>query len=436
RARSERPPAREPSARDRSRAPGPPRVRLPERSRCRSGPSQGPRRAHPRSSRSDSAPSRYTWATSVCRREVWKCMSTRTTLGIEPSTGISCAQSRGTLPSPIRLAASAGNTDRRSFVAVKNTLTRSAPLAPLRSSIAARSRSVALSTASAESSATRMAPRAARTVISPIAMRATRPMRANRLQAAQRGSQPCGAVEGANLFRRELPDLARLEPAESERSLTDANQTPDGKPHGGEHPPNLALAALADHQTDGAAASRARDRPDLQRSSDAVLELHSAAQPGELAGGGGSLDLGQVFLLHSEARVCQPLRELTVVGEQQQPFGVAIKPPNREHPQIPRKERGEVPGRMPVPGGGRDARRVVEDEIAQAWVHVHHVAIDEHPVAFGVHTVAEDRHAAVHRHPSVPDQLLAGSPGAKPRPRQSPLEALRLHVEGYASVSD
>src|SRR5581483_11323850 len=248
---------------------------------------------------------------------------------MEPSTGISCAHRRGTRPRPIRLAASAGNADRRSCVAVKNTLTRSAPVAPLRSSIVARSRSVAPSTASAESSATRMAPRAARTLTSSIA----EPRRAAaREQATGRraGSQPRRAIQGLHLPGRELPDLAWREPAQPEGALTNANEAPHGEPHRSEHPTNLPLAPLPQHQPHGPTASRSRHGPDLQGSGDAVLELHPAPETGELARGGSSLHLGQILLLHAVPRMRQPLRQLAVVREQQQPLGVPVQPSDGE----------------------------------------------------------------------------------------------------------
>ena len=63
--------------------------------------------------------------------------------GIEPSTGISRAHISGTLPRPIRRAASAGNAERRSSVTVNSTLTRSSCSMSLRSRTDASSRSVA-----------------------------------------------------------------------------------------------------------------------------------------------------------------------------------------------------------------------------------------------------------------------------------------------------
>ena len=65
-----------------------------------------------------------------------------------PSTGISLAHISGTTPMPIRRAASAGNTEVRSSVAVNRMLIRSPVSTALRSSIAESNRSVASNTCS------------------------------------------------------------------------------------------------------------------------------------------------------------------------------------------------------------------------------------------------------------------------------------------------
>ena len=49
---------------------------------------------------------------------------------------------------------------------------------------------------------------------------------------------------------------------------------------------------------------------------------------------GHALDLGEVLLLDAVARMREQLRELAVVGEDQQALGVAVEPADREHARL------------------------------------------------------------------------------------------------------
>ena len=85
--------------------------------------------------------------------------------------------------------------------------------------------------------------------------------------------------------------------------------------------------------------SRAARRPSRRRGH-AVVELDALAQAPERARRRHALDLGEVLLLHAEARMGEPVGELAVVGEEQQALGVAVEPADGEHPRLVR-----APGR-------------------------------------------------------------------------------------------
>src|SRR5436305_481020 len=88
----------------------------------------------------------------------------RITRGNAPGTGISRAHSSGTWLSPIRRAATAGNSASRSSVQVKMQLTRSSGASLLRSSTALTNSSVASTMAVASFSSTVVAPLRARSL--------------------------------------------------------------------------------------------------------------------------------------------------------------------------------------------------------------------------------------------------------------------------------
>ena len=76
------------------------------------------------------------------------------------------------------------------------------------------------------------------------------------------------------------------------------------------------------------------------------------------------VDLGDVGLVHLVRRVRQPLREVAVVGEQDQPGGVGVEPADVEEPLGPVGD--QVGQRAPALGVGhrRDhAARLVEHQV-------------------------------------------------------------------------
>src|SRR5438552_1748792 len=166
-------------------------------------------------------------------------MRIRTTDDIDPSTGISLAHIRGTSPSPILRAASAGNIARRSSVAVNRMLIRSSCATPLRSIIAASRRSVEDSMAAGESFPTTIAPRAART-LTPTPPNIPTPGRWPRAPRLPADS----SREVDDLVVRQRSNVAGGKTAESDRTHPQAHESRDGQPHRREQPPNLTLASL------------------------------------------------------------------------------------------------------------------------------------------------------------------------------------------------
>ena len=74
--------------------------------------------------------------------------------------------------------------------------------------------------------------------------------------------------------------------------------------------------------------------PHARRAGRPVVELDALAQRAQRARRGHALDLGEVLLLDAVARMREQLRELAVVGEHQQAFGVAVEAADREHARL------------------------------------------------------------------------------------------------------
>src|SRR5919197_6741495 len=154
-------------------------------------------------------------------------MSTRMTRGSEPGTGISRAHNSGTALSPIRRAATAGNSASRSAVSVKMQLTRSSAASELRASTSCISSSVAWRIASALLSSTVVAPRSA-------------------ISRIERGIE--STAQPLDLGGAEPAVLAWLEPTEAQRAEGDALELEDRMADRLAHAADLPLAALVDGQ--------------------------------------------------------------------------------------------------------------------------------------------------------------------------------------------
>ena len=106
------------------------------------------------------------------------------------------------------------------------------------------------------------------------------------------------------------------------------------------HAPHLRLRPSLTHDLDERArADRSPPaRPHLRRrvgpSSSSTPSRKRRSSPGV----GHALDLGEVLLLHTVARMREQLREVAVVGEHQQALGVVVEPADREHARLARHE--------------------------------------------------------------------------------------------------
>ena len=119
-----------------------------------------------------------------------------------------------------------------------------------------------------------------------------------------------------------------------------------------EQPADDAVAALVDDQLDDRAALgvalAGADQPRLRDRDRAVLERDAGQELLEGLLGDLAVDLGDVRLVHLVRRVRHPVREVAVVGEQDQPGGVGVEPADVEEPL---RTVGDVVGQGGRPSG-------------------------------------------------------------------------------------
>jgi hypothetical protein len=176
------------------------------------------------------------------------------------------------------------------------------------------------------------------------------------------------------------------------------------------------LAALVQHHLDERSARCRRDHLEPVDAHDAVLELDPVAQPTAKITRDRSLHLGQIGLRHAMRRVGQSLRQLAVVGEQQQPLGVGVEAPDVEEPLLATSQ--VIPHARPtaVVGHGRlDPPRLVEREhdVPRSRRDAHAVDLDDGRPGVDPQALLE-HDPTVDLDPAFVDHLFAGPPASDP----------------------
>ena len=281
------------------------------------------------SSRSRSAPSRYTCVTSRGSQLRVEVHQDPTTDVIEPTTGISRAHSSGDVTHAHPAGGLRGEDGERSSVAVNRMLIRSSWSIALR---AAARQGASTSRANMLSRVVRRhddRPRAARTSSrSPswswsarpgrAATKATGPVATDR---RERRAWSASLREVAPVPRREVPQLHRADPTRR-AAVTGQLERLSSRA-------DLSLAPLGHHERELRAARRASTTPQV-RSAFARPDRRPGRPrdaSGEVAAAGRALDLHEVLLLDPVAGVGQRVREVAVVHREQQALAVAVEPP-------------------------------------------------------------------------------------------------------------
>ncbi len=118
------------------------------------------------------------------------------------------------------------------------------------------------------------------------------------------------------------------------------------------------------------------------------------------------------------------MREVAVIGEDQQPFGVGVEPTNREHPRLGGHEVGDDRPSLRVGEGGHHAPRLVQQVVDETGSDCERRAVDLDAIDFDVDSATEDGDVAVDGDSAVGDQLLAGAAAAQAPLREHLLEAV------------
>jgi hypothetical protein len=141
----------------------------------------------------------------------------------------------------------------------------------------------------------------------------------------------------------------------------------------GEHATNLAVLALVEHHLEHRTLFVLRADRDPLGMHLALREPDSAAELVEQFLRRHAGDLHEVSLLHAIAGMGQQIREITVIGEQEQALAREVEPADREQPLVGGHE---IDG--PGPARGVEVRRHDADGLVE---QVHHPPHPREPLA-------------------------------------------------------
>lgn len=96
------------------------------------------------------------------------------------------------------------------------------------------------------------------------------------------------------------------------------------------HSPNLAITTLVNRELNDGPIRALLDQTNRCRRGLTILERDPFPQCSQRTAAHRALDFSEVLLFDTMTRVCDAIRKITVISEQQHPFGVGVEAPDRE----------------------------------------------------------------------------------------------------------
>jgi hypothetical protein len=218
--------------------------------------------------------------------------------------------------------------------------------------------------------------------------------------------------ERRQLAASQVPAFAECQTGQVQRSDSNPPQSLDRNPDRLHHPADDVERALVDDHLEDQSLIALPQDAEFARDDRAALDRHPVAYPLEnrVARPGQRQDV--VFLVEAVSRVHDAVRDIAVVGEEEQPFGVAVEPADRKHAL---RDMDQVHHRSPVPLvlHRRDvAARFIQQQVAGALLaELPAVDTDHGAVRIGFESKLRD-HDAVDGDPSGRDQFFRRPAGA------------------------
>jgi ABC-2 type transport system permease protein len=221
------------------------------------------------------------------------------------------------------------------------------------------------------------------------------------------------AVEGAHLRTRQYPDRAGTLLSKVYVGDRGAHQPQHRVSDFGEQPANDVFATLVQYHLDQRLAGHGLHDPESVDCHRAVVEVHSGAQCPAQRPRDRTWHLGQIGLEHPVGRVHQPVRQVSVVGQQEQTLGVGVEATDVEQSLRPVSHVVADTGSAAVVGHrGVHAARLVQRQVLHVGTQfqAHAVDVDDRVVGVDPHPHLA-HHDPVHLDPATRDHRFGSAPG-------------------------
>jgi hypothetical protein len=209
---------------------------------------------------------------------------------------------------------------------------------------------------------------------------------------------------------RQLAPVTALQALEGDVHDARAHQATDLVAEVLTHAPDLTVHALDQHDAEHEGADPLH--PALL--GDGAQDRHAAPHPLHELSAHGAIDGDLVLLLVRVARAEDLVDDVPVAGQEDEPLGRHIEPPDGEDAPRVADRVHDVVGHAGV-RHALDTHRLVVGQVHRALFvgGLHHAAIDPHLVA-RAHARADLRHLSVHPHAALLDHPIGLAPRAHP----------------------
>jgi hypothetical protein len=219
--------------------------------------------------------------------------------------------------------------------------------------------------------------------------------------------------------------LADREPLEADRADRDPVQRHDLVAQLGQHPADLTLLAFGEDQLERGGLALMADDPHSLGANLAIGQPDAFGYLGERFAGRQTGHQHAIQFLHAVARMRQSIRQLAVVGEDQEAGAVLVEAADGVDPLGDFGKQVDDPRTAGRVEGGRDITLGFIDGVIDHRLLLDRLAVDCDPSTRGIDPRAEDADdLAVDGDSTLEDQLLTGAAGAEPGVGQDFLKSL------------
>jgi hypothetical protein len=156
-------------------------------------------------------------------------------------------------------------------------------------------------------------------------------------------------------------------------------------PHCVAHSSNLAVAALVDCEAENSGT----DQRSLGWRGEPIIEFHALPEEPQFAACWFTFDMGDVFLLDTKRWMCESMSEISIVGKQQETFGIHIKAADGKDARFLRNKFENGRTTMRIIGGRDHASRFIQQEMHKSWTNTDDDSVDCDHVLVSIDTTAQ-----------------------------------------------